>query len=294
MLGRSESRSGEPVFLPCGASVTSQPPTHPPAPASSWPLAAQKRGLGSPKTASDDAGSSLLWREHQEPILTICPPPHCHGIQEWRFTEASVDQASTQTLHGVLPSAQPDEQVYLQFTGERGSPKWALGPHSPDAQLLLVLVFSRSQLYPTLCDLMDCSTQGFPVLHQLPELAQTHVRVSDAIQSSRPLRPLLLLPSIFPSIRVFSNESALCIRWPKYWSFSFSPSNEYLGLISYRIDCFDLLAVQGTLSSAQYCLVLSKSLHLSGPWLVHLISKMYAIQGFFIWVHRFLRDPWKG
>ena len=64
-------------------------------------------------------------------------------------------------------------------------------------------------------------------------------------------RPLLLLPSIFPSIRVFSNESALCIRWPKYWSFSFSisPSNEYSGLISFRIDWFDLLAVQGTLKS---------------------------------------------
>ena len=63
--------------------------------------------------------------------------------------------------------------------------------------------------------------------------------------------PLLLLPSIFPSIRVFSNESVLCIRWSKYWSFSFSisPSNEYLGLISFRIDCFDLLAVQGTLKS---------------------------------------------
>ena len=64
-------------------------------------------------------------------------------------------------------------------------------------------------------------------------------------------RPLLLLPSIFPSIRVFSNESVLCIRWPKYWSFSFSicPSNEYSGLISFRIDCLDLLAVQGTLKS---------------------------------------------
>ena len=62
-------------------------------------------------------------------------------------------------------------------------------------------------------------------------------------------RPLLLLPSIFPSIRVFSNESVLCIRWPKYWSFSFSisPSNEYSGLMSFRIDCLDLLAVQGTL-----------------------------------------------
>ena len=62
-------------------------------------------------------------------------------------------------------------------------------------------------------------------------------------------RPLLLLPSIFPSIRVFSNKSALRIRWPKYWSFSISPSNEYSGFISFRIDCFDLLAVQGTLKS---------------------------------------------
>ena len=63
--------------------------------------------------------------------------------------------------------------------------------------------------------------------------------------------PLLLLPSVFPSIRVFLNESVLCIRWPKYWSFSFSisPSNEYSGLISFRMDCFDLLAVQGTLKS---------------------------------------------
>ena len=66
--------------------------------------------------------------------------------------------------------------------------------------------------------------------------------------------PLLLLPSVFPSIKVFSNESVLCIRWPKYWSFSFSisPSNEYSGLISFRIDWFDLLAVQGTLKSLQH------------------------------------------
>ena len=99
---------------------------------------------------------------------------------------------------------------------------------------------------------MDCSTPGFPVHHQLPELAQTHVhRVSDAIQPSHPLSPLLLLPSIFPSITVFSNESVLCIRWQKYWSFSFSisPSNEYSGLISFRTDWLDLLAVQGTLKS---------------------------------------------
>ena len=89
---------------------------------------------------------------------------------------------------------------------------------------------------------------GLPVHHQLPEFTQTHVHwVGDAIQSSRSLSscPLLLLPSIFPSIRVFSNDSALCIRWPKYWSFSFniSLSNEHPGLISFRMDWFDLLAV---------------------------------------------------
>ena len=94
---------------------------------------------------------------------------------------------------------------------------------------------------------MDCSTPGFPVHHQLPELTQTHIhRVSDAIQHLILCRPLLLLPSIFPSIRVFSSESVLHIRWPKDWSFSFSirPSNEYSGLISFRMDWFDLLAVQ--------------------------------------------------
>ena len=100
---------------------------------------------------------------------------------------------------------------------------------------------------------MVCSMPGFPVLHHLPELAQTHVhRVGDASQLSHPLSSPSPLPSIFPSIRVFSNElAALCIRWPKYWSFSFSisPSNEYSGLISYKIDWLDLLAVQGTLKS---------------------------------------------
>ena len=98
---------------------------------------------------------------------------------------------------------------------------------------------------------MDCSTPGFPVHHQLPELAQTRVHwVGDAIQPSHPLLPLLL-PSIFPSIRIFSNELALRIRWPKYWSFSISisPSNEYPELISFRIDWFDFLAVKGTLKS---------------------------------------------
>ena len=93
---------------------------------------------------------------------------------------------------------------------------------------------------------MGCSTPGFPVHHQLPELTQTHVhRITDAIQPSILFCPLLP-PSIFPSIRVFSNESVLHIRWPKYWSFSISSSNEYSGLTSFRIDWLDLLVVQGT------------------------------------------------
>ena len=105
---------------------------------------------------------------------------------------------------------------------------------------------------PTLCEPMDCNMPGFPVLHHLLEFAQTHVHcVSDAFNHVIFCRFLLLLPSIFPSIRVFPNESALRIRWPKYWSFSFSisPSNEYPGLISFQMDWFDPLAVQGTLNS---------------------------------------------
>ena len=101
----------------------------------------------------------------------------------------------------------------------------------------------------TLCDPMDCSTPGLPVphhLHGVPKFTSTEsVMSSNLLILSHPL----LLPSIFPSIRVFSNESALCISWPKYWRFSISPSNEYLGLISFRTDWFDLLAVQGTFKS---------------------------------------------
>ena len=101
---------------------------------------------------------------------------------------------------------------------------------------------------------MDCSTPSLPVHHQFPEFTQTHVHwVGDAIQLSHLLSSLLLSPSIFPSIRVFSNELVIHIRWPKYWSFSFSfsisPSNEHSGPIFFRMDWLDLLAVQGTLKS---------------------------------------------
>ena len=96
---------------------------------------------------------------------------------------------------------------------------------------------------------------GFPVLHHLPMLAQSHVhQVSDAIQPSRPCCPLLLLTSIFPSIRISSNELDLRISWPYYWSFSFSPSSEYSGLISFRMDWFDFIAVQGTLQESSQTL----------------------------------------
>ena len=99
---------------------------------------------------------------------------------------------------------------------------------------------------------MDCSTTGFLLLYYVPEFAQNHVHwVDDATQPSHSLSPPSLLASIFSSIRVFSNELALCIKRPKDWSFSFSisPSNDYLWLISFMIDWYDLLAVQGTLKS---------------------------------------------
>ena len=108
---------------------------------------------------------------------------------------------------------------------------------------------SVAQSCPILCNSMGCSMPGFPVLHHLPDLAQTHVhQVGDSIQPSHPLLSPFL-PSILPSIRVFPDDSVLFIRWPKYWNFSISPPNEYLGLIFFRIDWFDLLAVQGTLKS---------------------------------------------
>ena len=111
---------------------------------------------------------------------------------------------------------------------------------------------SVAQLCRTPCDLRNCSTPGLPVPHHLLEFAKVHVRwIGDAIQPSHPLLPSSPFALNLSSIRIFSNESALLVRWPKYWSFSFSisPSSEYSGLISFRIDWLDLLAVQGTLKS---------------------------------------------
>ena len=113
-----------------------------------------------------------------------------------------------------------------------------------------ISISSVTQWCPTLCDPMDCSMPGFPVHYQLPGTP----RNTKSVMPSNSLIlccPLLLLPPIPPSIRVISNESVLHIRWPKYWSFSFSisPSKEIPGLISFRMDCLNLLAVQGTLKS---------------------------------------------
>ena len=110
---------------------------------------------------------------------------------------------------------------------------------------------SVAQSCPTLCDPMNRSTPGLPVHHRIPEFTQT-CSIELVMPSNHLIlcRPLLLLPSIFPIIRVFSNESALHMRWPGYWSFSFniSPSNEHPGLISFRMHWLDLLAVQGILA----------------------------------------------
>ena len=111
---------------------------------------------------------------------------------------------------------------------------------------------SVTKFCPTRCDPLNCTTPGFPVLHHLPELLK--LLSTESMMPSNHLilcRPVLLLPSVFLTIRIFANESTVPIRSPKYWRFCFSisPSNEYSGLISFRIDWFDLLEVQGTLKS---------------------------------------------
>ena len=129
-----------------------------------------------------------------------------------------------------------------------------------------MLVFSSvAQLCPTLCDSMECSTPGLPVITN--SRSSLKLMSIELVMPSNHLIlccPLFLPPSIFPSIRVFSNESTLRMRWPKYWSFSFSiiPSKEYPGLISFRMDWLDLLAVQGILRIQVY-IILNKNVQLS-------------------------------
>ena len=128
----------------------------------------------------------------------------------------------------------------------------SLSPSTMPINYSSVQFSTVTQSCPTLCNAMDCSMPGLPVYHQILEFTQSHAHwIGDTIKPYHPLSSPSPSTLIFPSIRVFSNESVLWIRWPKYWSFSFSisPSNEYSELISFRIDWLDLLAVQGTLKS---------------------------------------------
>ena len=153
---------------------------------------------------------------------------------------------------------------------------------SPPSQFSSVQFSSVAQSCPTLCDPMNHSTPGLPVHYQLLESTQTHVHwISDAIQPSHPLSSPLYLPSIFPSIRVFPNESALRIRWPKYWNFSFSigPSKEHPGLMIFRMDWLDLLAVQGTLKSFLQHYSSKASILRGSPFFIVQLSHPYMTTG---------------
>ena len=130
---------------------------------------------------------------------------------------------------------------------------------------------------------MNCSTPGPPVHHQLLEFTQTHIQIESVMPSSHLILccPLLLLPPIPPSIRVFSNESTLRMRWPKYWSFNFSisPSKEHPGLISFRMDWLDLPAVQGTLKSLLQHHSSKASILQSSAFLTVQLSQPYMTTG---------------
>ena len=191
------------------------------------------------------AHSSLLLHHSQN-------SSHCHFSSSHRLlSPPTTSQALPASLNArlkkvctrdLLCSTRDYTQYFTIITREKNLKSY----------IYIHICSSVAQSCPTLCDPMNRSTTGLPVHHQLPEFTQTHVhQVRDAIQHLILGCPLLLLPPIPPSIRVFSNESTLRMRWPNYWSFSFSiiPSKEHPGLISFRMDWLDLLAVQGTLKS---------------------------------------------
>ena len=139
---------------------------------------------------------------------------------------------------------------------------------------------SVAQSCLTLLESMDCCMSGLPVPHHLLEFAGVHVHcISDAIEPSYPCLTLLLLLSVFPTIRVFSSELAVHIRWPKYWSFSINPSYEYSGLISFKIDWFDLHAVQGTPKSLLQHHSLKTSIGRHSLFFTIQLSQLYVTTG---------------
>ena len=177
-------------------------------------------------------------------------------VLPWRSACCSTKESTKGCLCGVTLG---DVYLLLLVThvhemGEshRDSPVSSESSSLQSWPLTTAVCFSVAKSCLTLCNPMGCSMSGFPVLHYLPELLKL-MSIESVMPSDHLIlcHPPLLLPSIFPSIRVFSSESALRIRWPKYWNFSFSNSlvNEYSGLISFRINWFDLLVVQRTLRS---------------------------------------------
>ena len=152
-------------------------------------------------------------------------------------------------------------------------------PSKPPGEINCCLV---DKLCLTLHDPMDCIISAFPVPHHFLEFAQVLVhQICDAIQPSHALSPSSPSASVFPSMRVFSNELALCVRWPKYWSFSFniSPSKDYSGLISFKIDWFDFLAVQGSLRSLLQHHSLKASILQCSAFFIVQLSHLYTTTG---------------
>ena len=172
---------------------------------------------------------------------------HFIGMETEAAAAAAKSLQLCLTLCDSIDGSPPGSPVPGILQAKRG---WDLNPRPPAYHF--VQFSSVAHSCPTLCDPMDCSMPGFPVHHNSWSLLK--LMSIDSVMPSNHLilyHSLFLPPSIFPSIRIFSNESVLHIRWPKYWSFSFSisPSKEYSGLISFRMDWLDLLAVQGTLKS---------------------------------------------
>ena len=164
-----------------------------------------------------------------------------------------------------------------------GEPVWLEKRQLQLAFAMAYVQFSSViQSCPTLCNPMDCSMPGFSVLNQLLDFAQTHI-IKSMMPSNHLIlcHPLLLLPSIFPSNNVFSNKSVLHISWPKYWNFSFSigPSNEYSGLISFRMDLLNLLVVQGILKSLAQHHSSKPSILYYSPFFMPQLSHPYMTTG---------------